>query len=242
MSIRFQRPRSGDAGLSETMVDRLLDVPTHRMLPPLGRPSRRRRGRWPALLALGGFFVVGIVLVVVALSHGNGSTQAASQPRARPQTHPARHATPAAKKKQARPKRAAAAPIPLQAVGAFDPAGDGHENDSSVSLATDGDLSTSWRTEHYRTWFKPGVGLVLDAGRAVRPTALTLETDNPGFVAEVQAGSSPTGPFTRISSSSTTSDTTVYKLRAPAPVRYILVWITQIPDGEAADVNEVRLR
>jgi hypothetical protein len=66
--------------------------------------------------------------------------------------------------------------------------------------------------------------------------------DQPGFTAEVQAGAAPGGPFTRISQSSTTSDTTVFRLRAPQAERYILFWITRIPDGGAADVNEVRLR
>ena len=82
----------------------------------------------------------------------------------------------------------------------------------------------------------------LGAAVHAHATSLTLETDQPGFEAEVKAGSSPTGPFTTISESATTSDTTVYRLRAPASERYILLWITKIPDGGAADVNEVRLR
>jgi hypothetical protein len=193
-----------------------------------------------AALALAGFFFAALVLVVVGLSSGGGTSTSTARPAAR--AKPAAPPPPPATKKRARPKPVRAAPIAIRAVGAFDPAGDGHENDSSVSLATDGDLSTAWHTEHYRTWYKPGVGLVLDAGHPVRPTALTLETDNPGFTAEVQAGSSATGPFTRISQSSTTSDTTVFRLRAPAAERYILLWITRISNGEAADVNEVRLR
>jgi hypothetical protein len=241
MSARFQRSPRGDVEGADTMVDRLLDAPTPRILPPaLGRGSGRGRGRLLALLALGGFFVVGVVLVLLGLSHGGG--REATQPAARPLARPATPPPPAPASTAARPKRPAVRPIPVQAVSAFDPAGDGHENDSSVSLATDGDLSTSWHTEHYRSWYKPGVGLVLDAGRAVRPTALTLETDTPGFVAEVQAGSSPSGPFTRISASSATTDTTVYRLRATSAERYVLLWITRIPDGDAADVNEVRLR
>ena len=71
---------------------------------------------------------------------------------------------------------------------------------------------------------------------------MTLQTDLPGYEAEVQAGSSPTGPFSRISDSSTTSRSTVFRLRTPSAERYFLVWITKIPDSSAADVNEVRLR
>jgi hypothetical protein len=223
------------------MVDRLLDTPTPRIRPStVGRQSGRGRGRLLAALALGGFFLVALVLVVGGLSSGGAKDETAARPAARAKTAPPPPAP--ATTQAARAKPARAAPIAIQAIAAFDPAGDGHENDSSVSLATDGDLSTLWHTEHYHSWYKPGVGIVLDAGHPVRPTKLTLETDQPGFDAEVQAGSSPTGPFTRISESATTSDTTVYRLRAPAPERYILLWITKIPDGGDADVNEVRLR
>jgi hypothetical protein len=223
------------------MVDRLLDTPTQRILPPaIGQPGSRGRGRLLAALALGGFFLVALVLVVIGLSSGGGGNETAARPAAQAKTAPP--PPPPATTEAARANPARAAAIPIQAVAAFDPAGDGHENDSSVSLATDGDLSTFWHTEHYRSWYKPGVGIVLDAGHPVRPTALTLETDQPGFDAEVQAGASPTSPFTRISESATTSDTTVYRLRAATPERYILLWITKIPDGGAADVNEVRLR
>jgi hypothetical protein len=206
------------------MVDRLLQTPSH-------------NGRLLAGLALGGFFLVAVALVAIGLSQGSDGEQVQRPARAQPAPPPPAPPTTAAK-----PKPAVAAPIPIQAIGAYDPSGDGQENNSTVGLATDGDLSTMWHTEHYRTWFKPGVGLVLDAGRPVKPTALTLETDQPGFDAEVQAGSSPTGPFTTISASATTNDTTVYRLRADSPVRYIVLWITKIPDGGAADVNEVRLR
>jgi hypothetical protein len=239
MATRFQRSQTGDPAGGDTMVDRLLDAPTPRILPPpLRRAARRGASRLTALLALGGFFVAGVAIVVTGLSRGEGKPAAAPRPVVRHRQPP----PPPAPRKKPAPRKAVAAPIPIQAVAAFDPAGDGHENDSSVSLATDGNLATSWHTEHYRTWYKPGVGIVLDAGHPVRPTALTLETDGPGFVAEVQSGPSPTGPFTRISESSTTSDTTVYRLRAPTPERYVLLWITRIPDGGAADVNEVRLR
>ena len=221
------------------MADRLLDEP--RFLPPtptgLGRRPRRGPGRLLAVLALAGFFVAGVLIVIVGLSHGSGTK--AAPPVAKPKPHPPRPA-PATTAKRAKPPPAP--PIHVAAIRAFDPAGDGQENDSSAPLATDGNPTTFWHTEHYRTWYKPGVGLVLDAGRPVRPTALTLQTDDPGFVAEVQAGSSPTGPFTRISESATTNNTTVYGLRAPSAERYILLWITRIPDGGDADVNEVRLR
>src|SRR5439155_27170462 len=112
---------------------------------------------------------------------------------------------------------AVSAAIKLAGVGAYDPDGDGHEYEELAPLATDGDPSTSWHTEHYRSWYKPGVGLVLDEGRPVRTKTVTLVTDTPGYAAEIQAGSSPQGPFTLVSQSGATGATTVFHLREPAP-------------------------
>ena len=60
--------------------------------------------------------------------------------------------------------------IALQGVRAYDPRppGDNSEHDDEAPLATDGSARTFWKTETYNTFFKPGVGLVLDAGAAAR--------------------------------------------------------------------------
>ncbi len=65
------------------------------------------------------------------------------------------------------PRRSSA----LAAAGAFDPEGDGRERDEEAGLAVDGRRDTAWRTEQYSSFFKDGVGLVLDAGRRVQRRA-----------------------------------------------------------------------
>ena len=56
-------------------------------------------------------------------------------------------------------------PVSITEASAFDPGGDGAENDQLAANVLDGDPSTSWRTEGYNdrdiTRLKPGVGLVL---------------------------------------------------------------------------------
>jgi tRNA A-37 threonylcarbamoyl transferase component Bud32 len=56
-------------------------------------------------------------------------------------------------------------PLVIAEASAFDPGGDGAENDELAAHVLDGDPSTSWRTEGYNdrdiTRLKPGVGLVL---------------------------------------------------------------------------------
>jgi hypothetical protein len=203
--------------------------------PALGR--RRGPGRVLAFVALAGFFVAGVVLVVTGLSHRGASDKATTTVAAPAVRHPVAP--------QPRPKpvhHVAAVAIHVAGVGAYDPKGDGQENDSEAPLATDGDATTFWHTEHYHSWYKPGVGLVLDAGKAVKPASLTLRTDTPGFVADIEAGPGPKGPFTRVSASKTATATTVYRLKPTGAARYLVVWITNIQSGGAADVNEVRVR
>jgi len=203
-------------------------------IPPPRRSGRRSVGRIVALVALAGFFAAGVALIALPLTRH--STHRATPPP-RPVAHPKPKAKPKPRPKKIAPKPPA--PIKLAAVGAYDPQGDGHENDSSAGLATDGDPTTAWHTEHYRTWFKPGVGLVIDAHRPVRAKTVTLRTDSPGFTAEILAGSSPRGPFVHVSGSRDTTATTGFALREQRPYRYLVLWITKIADGSAASVNEL---
>jgi hypothetical protein len=134
--------------------------------------------------------------------------------------------------------------VHLRAVAADDRFGTGGEHDSDVGKATDDDPSTYWPTEGYRTapeLGKPGVGLVLDAGRPVELHELGVATGTPGFTAVVRAGSSPTTATRTISSSQTVDDGTTFELHSGAPYRYYEVWITRLGAGyDKAQLNEVR--
>jgi serine/threonine-protein kinase len=136
------------------------------------------------------------------------------------------------------------APVHLVASNAYDPGGDGQEHDELVQNATDGKPSTSWETERYHSAtfgnLKDGVGLVVDAGRAVKLRSVTVVSDTPGFIADVKAGASPTGPFDTVSDSQTVGGTTTFQLSVPTPERYYLVWITRLaPSAQRAHISEV---
>ena len=143
--------------------------------------------------------------------------------------------------KPAKPPAARARFVKLTAAGAFDPEGDGHERDEEASLAVDGNRSTFWRTERYSRFFKTGVGLVLDAGRAVRVRQVLVESGTPGVRAEIRIGSSPTGPFTRVSPAKTLTARTTVPV-AGRTGRYVVVWVTGLPPESAGEVAEVRVR
>jgi hypothetical protein len=131
--------------------------------------------------------------------------------------------------------------VRLAAAGTYDPEGDQAENDAEAPLAVDGDARTAWSTESYQSFFKQGVGLVLDAGAVRRLQRLDLVTGTPGVSAAVQVGDAPDGPFRPVTTARTLAETTRIPLGG-ARGRYVVVWITAIPDGGAAEIAEARLR
>jgi predicted Ser/Thr protein kinase len=139
---------------------------------------------------------------------------------------------------------AANAPISVRGIGAYDPEGGDGEHDDEAGLATDGQASTFWRTSTYQSnlsALKNGVGLVLDAQLEVEPKTITVTSTTPGFEAEIQAGNSPDGGFTRVSDSKTVESRTTFELDGAA-ARYFVVWITEIPAGTRAEITEVTVR
>jgi hypothetical protein len=145
-------------------------------------------------------------------------------------------------------RSAIAAAIHLHAVAAFDPPpGDGVEDNQHLALATDGNPATYWATEWYANPhfgnLKDGVGIVLDAGKTTRITALTIDTDTPGFTATIKAGPSQAGPFQPISLAQTVTGKTTFHLSATIASEYYLVWITELSPATApnyqAHINEI---
>jgi hypothetical protein len=150
------------------------------------------------------------------------------------------------KGKKATPGATAGAIVPVHAVGSYDPQGnDRAENNDSVPAATDGSAATFWTTDHYTNQsfgnLKPGVGVVVDAGRPVALKQLTVTTDTPGFTAKILAGSSPNGPFRDDSAVHTANGTATFALNG-ATARYYVVWLTGLPPGSVAHVNEIKAR
>ena len=160
--------------------------------------------------------------------------------RPAPDSRPSRPPTPVSKP---RPVTTAAEPavvrIAVTGVGAYDPEGDGSENDSNATLATDGNRVTAWKSERYRSTFtKTGVGLIVDAGRPVKAKQVVVVTESPGYRAQVRVGASPKGPFVTASETKVTRLRTSFTLR-PRSGRYLMLWITSMPDTGAAAVNEI---
>jgi eukaryotic-like serine/threonine-protein kinase len=133
----------------------------------------------------------------------------------------------------------------------FDPLGDNKvEHPNQVGLAIDGQLDTKWTTESYQNanLGKAGVGLYVDANPGTTARALVIDTDTPGFSAQIFArdGHPPLtwpdpgwhliGTVNRVKRRQDvplTSGSTRY--------RYFLVWITNLGPNNQVSLNELAL-
>jgi hypothetical protein len=182
--------------------------------------ARRRAAPGPLLVALLALAAIAVIVVAAIAVHGNHSL------------------IPGVSAKKGGGGGIA---VTLSATSGYDPQGDGAEHDGDARFATDGNQSTFWRTEHYANQsfggLKTGVGLVLTASGVRSVGTLTVTSDTPGFSAVVKAGSSPESAQT-VSDSKVVEGSTTFDLHnAKGPV--FVLWITSLPPGAAAHVNEV---
>jgi serine/threonine protein kinase len=184
------------------------------------RPPAERPSVWPLVLLLGGLAVLaGILAAVFTFTDATEKIRDAAGGKSSKSS-------------------TAGVPVQLSGVAAYDPFGDQHEHNEAVALATDGNPNTFWTTEHYSSFIKPGVGLVLDVGSPKKLSRLTIRSDTPGFTAEIQAGASRSGTFSKVSSPVTVGTSTHFTVDGQA-ARYYVVWITDLGGNDAVHVNEV---
>jgi hypothetical protein len=190
---------------------------TQIIVPPRARRHRGGPSPWPVLAAIVALLAIGAAVAALVLT-GRSPGRGSGSP-------------------------AAGAPVHLLATTAYDPYGTGGEHNELAHYATDGNGLTFWKTEHYddapSLAGKPGVGLVLDPGRAVALHAVRVTTTTPGFVAVVKGGNSPTSFTQDVSASQTVAGATRFTISGAA-FRYYELWITRLGPGFVdARVNEV---
>ncbi len=123
------------------------------------------------------------------------------------------------------------------------PPGDGEEHAEDVSSAFDGDADTYWETESYAGDLgKPGVGLVFDLGDGAEVDRVRVVTTAPGLDFEVRAGDEDTADadgFQSVDAAESAAEETDFDIE-PIEARYWLVWVTGLPEGGKALLNEVQ--
>ncbi len=184
--------------------------------PQEDEPDRRRRP----------IIVIGLVLAVLATVIGTAQTLSGNT---------------------AAPVAVTPGPIAIRGVDDFDPradGGSGAENPKQVKAAIDGDPKTEWRTERYRALasfggLKPGVGLVLDLGKAVPVRAVTVTLGGDGTALDIRVPSQDAQDAPMKSESQWRTVASVkgaaggkavtLELQAPQTTRFLLVYLTSLP-------------
>lgn len=135
---------------------------------------------------------------------------------------------------------------PIVGVRSFDPAGDdngngkpdgrkGLENDEEAIFAGDGQTSTAWTSDTYRSADfdgKGGVGVIVDIGATKRISQVDLTFADRGAPVQVRVADriyKDPGTWNLLASAGSGAD--AITLRAPRPLtgRYVLVWFPQAP-------------
>ena len=149
-------------------------------------------------LALGivvGFVVLALVIGIYGVSRigsRDGSSGDVAAPATRTTTvapssaAPSGSASPTANDSAGAPE-----PLAILKVEAYDPEGDGAENNNLTPKVYDGDKSTGWFSENYRSdtfgGLKKGVGVIVDLGPNKKPQTVELDIPHPSDV-EVYVG------------------------------------------------------
>jgi eukaryotic-like serine/threonine-protein kinase len=132
-------------------------------------------------------------------------------------------------------------PIEIASGRDFDPIGGDGEHPGEAALAIDGDPGSAWETEGYNSpdMDKEGVGYEFDLGDSFDVTGITIETSLPGWTFELYGSeesftATPTeGRLLSTDGEDTfQADLTTEVELEPETVRYVLVWLTELPsDG-----------
>jgi hypothetical protein len=231
-ALAIETARSGQVTGEVTAVLRTLHSPARRLLPW----RMRHPGRWAISLAL--LTAIVAVTLVAAAGHTHSGTGVA------PDVHSAAGTTPVV--------------LRQTAASSYNPFGTGPEHAEDVASVIDGDLNTSWSTEHYLGGGldKPGLGVSLDATPGVAARSIEIQTPTPGFTATIYASTGLSSPSASAANKSLralgwTPLTPSHQIGARSTIAinpsgllygYYLVWITELPPGhETAEISEITL-
>jgi serine/threonine-protein kinase len=220
--------------------------PTPAAVAPRGKPAKGLTQEWrPAFTVVALLLVAGLVVGVLlwsSMSFGGGDpvTSTTALPETQPSQAPSEPA-------------AVIGPATIATVTAYDPSGDGTENDADAILSlADGTSATSWPTTCYSSRYmggKPGVGLVVTfddlAQQAISVDVQTgpyqvdfFASDAEAIPTSLDAWGAPLG-----STAFANDPETVVSPVPPVPARHILILLKELGrDGTCSDANPYRGR
>jgi hypothetical protein len=140
------------------------------------------------------------------------------------------------------PSARAAVVVPVSARGfdALNPADTGDENSSEAANVLDGNPS-GWDTQqYYRSPYfgnlKAGTGMILDLGKAVRVSSVTVTFGSvPGADVQIKMGSSDArtkdnlDSMTTVATGTDVSGSYTFTVARPVTDQYLVIWFTKLP-------------
>jgi eukaryotic-like serine/threonine-protein kinase len=203
-----------------------------------GSPARGLQSRTaPALIVVCGLLLIALVVALVlwttigpaADGHGQGAPTTAATATRRPTS--------------------SAGPVEIAGIAAYDPAGDGEENDDLVAAAAaDEDPATNWRTLCYadRYMGKEGVGLAVSLSRP-GTGSLSFDVGNAPYTIDVFASSARAVPATvadwgeQIGDRAFSEQPGTVQVSISSAVRHLLILFREIgPDTGCTSANPYR--
>ena len=180
--------------------------------PPVA--SQRPRARTAAIAAVAALVVAALVAALVIVSTRGGHKSTASTP----------------------PKSTPAVRIAVASVEPYAGTGGSSDHPEEASLATDGDPSTAWYTQHYASAsfgnLRSGAGLLFDLGQPVAVQWLKLHLAVTGVSVQVHAGDAVGSLLSSHAVGSSDNAPDTLTLHAATTARYWLVWFTKLASSD----------
>ena len=124
----------------------------------------------------------------------------------------------------------AAEPLAILKVEAYDPEGDGAENNKLTPKVYDGDKGTGWSSENYRSnefgGLKDGVGVIVDLGPNKKPQSVELDVPVAGDVEVYVGPDNRLEGATKIGEEKDAEGTVTFDVPDDVSGQYIVVWFT----------------
>ena len=183
--------------------------------PPVGR--RRPVGRTAAIAAVAALVVAALVagLVILTTRGGGQHPKTSTAPKSTPLVH-----------------------VAVASVEPYAGSGGSSDHPEEASLAADGDVSTSWYTQHYASasfgQLRSGAGLLFDLGHPVAVKQLRLRLAVTGVALQVHAGNAVGSLLSSAAVGSSDSAGQTMTLRPTTTARYWLVWFTKLASDDGA--------
>ena len=128
-----------------------------------------------------------------------------------------------------------AEPLAILKVEAYDPEGDGEENNNLTPKIYDGDKGTGWFSENYRTdsfgGLKKGLGVIVDLGPNKKPQSVELNIPHPADIEVYVGPDNRLEGATKIGEKADADGNVTFDVPADVSGQYIVVWFTKLsPD------------